>query len=156
MQVTYIGNITQKHGLDYGNTPTGTVVLHPGEQITSIFGRNWWWLSSIGFTTSWEAIYGPWGDLEGGWDAYSLDGPVYGLFGGFTGSVISGLGIWTTDNSLPPSPTPAPNPPGMMRTKMFGGSSPSESQWDDGPNFAGKHNSWQHVDPALTVVGRLG
>jgi hypothetical protein len=138
-QVTYIGNTTRKRGLDYGNPPTATVVLSPGEQITNVFGSAWWFIVSIGFTTSSGTVYGPWGDWNGGWSKFSLDGPVYGFYGGWWGSDLSGIGIWTTNRTTTPPPTPNPgiNPRGMMRSRMFGGSLSTDSQWDDGSTFAG-------------------
>jgi hypothetical protein len=137
IQVTYIGNTIRKHGYDFDERPVGTVVLADGEDLTSIFGQSDALIRCIGFTTSSGAIYGPWGDRTRG-IAFSFDGPVYGLYGGLWGDVLSAFGTWTTDSPPPPSPTPVPNPPGLIRSKMFGGSSLTDNQWDDGTTFAGK------------------
>ncbi len=132
--MTYIGDTTFKHGADFGDPPTGTVVLAVGEEITSIFGHTGYGIHSMGFTTSLGAIYGPWGQLEN--DEYLIAGPVYGFFGGMWGDILTSFGIWTTD---PRATTlrPAPNPPGMMRSIMYGGSSLPENQWDDGSTMIG-------------------
>ncbi len=135
MQVTYIGNTTIKHGADFGEPPLGTVVLGAGEQIISIFGTSEVLIYSIGFTTSWGAVYGPWGGSTG--YGFSIDGPVYGLYGGMANEIFGSIGIWTSDPLPEPSPTPAPNPPGLMRSKMFGGSSLTDSRWDDGSQYPG-------------------
>jgi hypothetical protein len=74
IQVRYIGNTTFKHGDDYGEAPTVTIVFGGREQITSIFGRADRSINSIGITTSTGKIYGPWGGPEG--DAFSIPGPV--------------------------------------------------------------------------------
>jgi hypothetical protein len=135
MQVTYIGNTTFKRGNDFGEPPAGTIVLVAGEQISSIFGNSDWGINSIGFSTSIGTVYGPWGGPRG--SSYSVSGPVYGFYGGLWGDVLGSFGIWTTDPPQPPTPTPASNPAGMMRSKMFGGSLPNDTLWDDGSSFAG-------------------
>jgi hypothetical protein len=94
--VTYTGNTTLKHGNNYGDQPTGTVLLAAGEQISSIFGKADHYIRSIGFTTTWGAVLGPWGDTAAG-QGYSISGPVYGLYGGLWGDVLGSLGTWTTD-----------------------------------------------------------
>ncbi len=136
--MTYIGNTTFKHGNDFGQNPAGTVVFAAGEEITSIFGDAGSLINSIGFKTSWGAVYGPWGG--GGGVPYLVDGPVYGFYGGVVGDVVSAFGIWTTDSPSAPPP-PAPNPTGMVRSKMFGTSSATDGAWDDHPTFAGNSQS---------------
>jgi hypothetical protein len=145
-QVTYIGNTTLKHGNDYGDAPTGTIVLGTGEHITSVFGRADRSINSIGITTSMGATYGPWGGPEG--VTYSIPGPVYGFHGGLQGDVLGSLGTWTLDSPQMASKYMVPNQPGMMRSKMFGGSSLIDSEWDDGSTFSGK-------TPALEEPMRL-
>jgi hypothetical protein len=130
-----MGNTTLKHGNDYGEAPTSTVVLAAGEGISSIFGNADWGINSIGFALNSGTVYGPWGG-PGGF-GYTISGPVYGFYGGMRGSILGSLGIWTTDPPPLPSPTPAPNPAGMMRSKMFGSALPTDTQWDDGSTFAG-------------------
>jgi hypothetical protein len=137
--VTYIGNTIQKHGVDLGKSPTATVLLDDGEQISSIFGTVDLLIRSIGFATTSGAIYGPWGKTDG--SVFSINGPVYGFYGGLWDDVLGKLGIWTTDPPIVPTPTPSPNPSGVMRSRMFGGASFIDSRWDDGANFAGKPHS---------------
>jgi hypothetical protein len=131
----YIGNTTTKHGYDYGERPKGTVVLEPGEQISSVFGNADWAINSMGFTTCSGAIYGPWGGTGG--SAFSIDGPVYGLFGGLWGDILGSFGAWTTNTATPNNPVLGPNPSGMMRSKLFGSSLLNDSHWDDGSTFPG-------------------
>jgi hypothetical protein len=119
IQVTYIGNTTLKHGADYGEPPLGTVVLGAGEQISSVFGTSEILIYSIGFTTSWGTVYGPWGGPTG--YGFSIDGPVYGFYGGMANEILGSIGTWTTDPLPAANPIPVPNPDGMMRSKMFGG-----------------------------------
>jgi hypothetical protein len=133
--VTYIGGTTLEHGVARGKSPPGTVVLADGEQIISIFGTAAILIRSIGFVTTSGAIYGPWGGPGGG--EFSINGPVYGFYGDLCGDILGQLGIWTMDSSTPPSPTPSPNPPGMLRSKMFGGVSLIQNGWDDTSTFAG-------------------
>ncbi len=133
--MTYIGNTTFKHGNDLGVPPAATVVLSPGEDITSIFGNSGWFIRSLGFTTSWGTVYGPWGDPSE--TAFSIPGPVFGFYGAHWGNIFSSFGIWTTDPPSVPGPTPAPNPAGVFRSKMFGGLSVNDTRWDHGSTFAG-------------------
>jgi hypothetical protein len=96
-----MGNTTLKHGNDYGEQPSGTVLLAAAEQVNSIFGNADRYIRSIGFTTSSGAVFGPWGDTDAG-RGYSISGPVYGLYGGLWGDVLGSLGAWTTEpSSLP-------------------------------------------------------
>ncbi len=131
----YIGNTTSKHGNDYGEAPTATIVLGTGEQITSIFGKAGRIINSFGITTSTGKVHGPWGGREG--VAYSIPGPVYGLHGGLQGDVLGSLGTWTTDPPEMAIKYWAANQPGMMRSKLFGGASVMDSEWDDGSTFPG-------------------
>ncbi len=133
--MTYIGNTAFKHGKDFGEPPTATVVLSAGEELTSIYGTNNFCIRTLGFTTSWGSVYGPWGESPGPL-SFSLTGPIYGVYGGMADDIFGSIGIWTTDPPPSPAPIPAPNPVGMRRSKMFGGS--AISQWDDGSKFAGK------------------
>jgi hypothetical protein len=90
----------------------------------------------MGFTTSSGEIFGPWGELDN--DEYSIAGPVYGFYGAMWGDVLTSIGIWTSDPPPSPSLSPALNPPGMMRSIMYGDTSPGENQWDDGSTLTGR------------------
>jgi hypothetical protein len=88
----------------------------------------------------------------GGGVPYLVDGPVYGFYGGVVGDVVSAFGIWTTDSPSAPPP-PAPNPTGMVRSKMFGTSSATDDAWDDHPTFAGNTQSAEQLWGYDIVVG---
>jgi hypothetical protein len=128
------------------------MVLIAGEQITSIFGNADQDINSIGFTTSSGTEYGPWGGPEG-FD-YSIYGPIYGLHGALRGNVLGALGTWTTDPPDMRTPTSAPSPTGMTKSKMFGSSLPTDSEWDDGSTFPGKPSALSSiVKSAVTLLG---
>lgn len=133
-QVTYADGTAALHGITLGRpvSPTATFTLAPGENIVRVFGTYWEVINAIGFATSNNVQYGPWGSGNG--FPFDVRGVVTGFFSADTSTYFNlrGVGVYTY---LQPGPPPPPLAPGTGRSALYGAG--SGSAFDDGASFDG-------------------
>jgi hypothetical protein len=94
--------------MSYGNI-TGSsafyVALAPDERLTGMFGREDGLIMQLGFNTSANRTYGPWGRDTGAPFSFN-EGYIVGLFGREINGRVGGLGAWATMLTPPPTVPP--------------------------------------------------
>jgi hypothetical protein len=105
-------------------------------------------VTSIGFRSNKNTIFGPWGGGGGGQN-FSVDGEVLGFFGALRSGSISGMGVWYT-------PTVTASFPASRELPSVYQTLSEMWTWEDVPESGGAHQLFQRfLYPSLGDQGHF-